>query len=171
MRPVFLEYPQASEFMGDNRDFLFGRDFFVAPVTTEMADAEEEVALPPGEWLRLLDKREVVEQRKDHFASAARRDAALRARGCHRADAAPGLQSTEEKPNGPLKLARLLAQQRIERGLPRKPSIQDDGHTFAYQKERFYVCIFLPGFLRRVVTSHKQRGDECPISRGGRGWT
>jgi len=36
-----LEYPQASVFYGDDRDFLFGSDFFVAPVTTEMADAEE----------------------------------------------------------------------------------------------------------------------------------
>src|SRR6266481_6571512 len=48
MRPVFLEYPQTSDFYGNNRDFLFGRDFFVAPVTTEMADAEE-ISLPPGE--------------------------------------------------------------------------------------------------------------------------
>jgi len=26
MRPVFLEYPHVSDFYGDNRDFLFGRD-------------------------------------------------------------------------------------------------------------------------------------------------
>ena len=49
MRPVFLEYPHASDFYGDNRDFLFGRDFFAAPVTTEMVDAEE-ISFPPGEW-------------------------------------------------------------------------------------------------------------------------
>jgi len=89
MRPVFLEYPQASEFYGDNRDFLFGRDFFVAPVTTEMGGRRRS-RTASRRVVRLLDKREVVEQRKDHFASAARRDAALRARGCHRADAATG---------------------------------------------------------------------------------
>src|SRR5258706_16347600 len=49
MRPVFLEYPQDSDLYGNNRDFLFGRDFCVAPVTTEMADAEE-ISLPPGDW-------------------------------------------------------------------------------------------------------------------------
>src|SRR5205807_1038925 len=40
MRPLFLEYPQAAGFYGDDRDFLFGRDLFVAPVTTEMVDPE-----------------------------------------------------------------------------------------------------------------------------------
>src|SRR5258706_14901608 len=49
MRPVFLDYPQAEDFYGNNRDFLFGSDLFVAPVTTEMVDAEE-VQLPPGDW-------------------------------------------------------------------------------------------------------------------------
>src|SRR5258708_29556628 len=49
MRPVFLDYPQAEGFYGNNRDFLFGSDLFVAPVVTEMLDPEE-VHLPPGEW-------------------------------------------------------------------------------------------------------------------------
>src|SRR5215471_2497793 len=49
MRPIFLEYPQATEFYGDDRDFLFGRDLFVAPVTSEMVDAED-ISLPPGGW-------------------------------------------------------------------------------------------------------------------------
>src|SRR5207249_8097800 len=63
MRPVFLEYPQASDFYGDNRDFLFGRDFFVAPVTTEMVDAEE-ISLPPGEWYDFWTNAKVPSKEK-----------------------------------------------------------------------------------------------------------
>jgi len=67
----FSNIPQASDFYGDNRDFLFGRDFFVAPVTTDMVDAEE-IYLPPGEMVRLLDEREAVEQGKVYFAASPR---------------------------------------------------------------------------------------------------
>ena len=35
MRPIFLEYPQATDFYGENREFLFGRDLLVAPVVDE----------------------------------------------------------------------------------------------------------------------------------------
>ena len=49
MRPIFLEYPQAAEFYGDERNFLFGDDFLVEPVVTEMLDAEE-IKFPPGTW-------------------------------------------------------------------------------------------------------------------------
>jgi alpha-glucosidase (family GH31 glycosyl hydrolase) len=47
MRPVFLQYPQAESFYGNDRDFLFGADLFVAPVTSELLDAHA-VSLPPG---------------------------------------------------------------------------------------------------------------------------
>src|SRR5262249_49464069 len=41
MRPIFLDYPQAEEFYGNDRDFLFGPDLFVSPVVTEMVDAQD----------------------------------------------------------------------------------------------------------------------------------
>jgi alpha-glucosidase len=49
MRPLFLEYPQQTDMYIDNRDFLFGEVFFVAPALTEKLDAET-VQLPPGDW-------------------------------------------------------------------------------------------------------------------------
>jgi alpha-glucosidase len=126
MRPVFLEYPQASEFYGDNRDFLFGRDFFVAPVTTEMVDAEE-ISLPPGEWYdfwtnaRLSSKeKSSLRPRLDEMPLYVRAGAIVPMQ--------PVVQHTGEIPRGPLQL-------RVYPGDDCRGTLyQDDGHTFAYQK-------------------------------------
>ncbi|KGQ20698.1 Alpha-glucosidase [Lysobacter dokdonensis DS-58] len=50
-RPVWFEFPKAG---GSDRDFLFGRDLFVAPVVSERLDAHV-VQLPPGAWYGLRD--------------------------------------------------------------------------------------------------------------------
>jgi alpha-glucosidase len=131
MRPVFLEYPQASEFYGNNRDFLFGRDLFVAPVTTEMVDAEE-VFLPPGEWYdfwtnaKLSSKEKItLHPRLDEMPLYVRAGAIVPMQ--------PLVQSTEEKPAGPLQL-RVYLPNSTTSGDCRGTLYQDDGHTFAYQR-------------------------------------
>jgi alpha-glucosidase len=131
MRPVFLEYPQASEFYGDNRDFLFGRDFFVAPVTTDMVDAEE-VSLPPGEWYdfwtnaKLSSTEKItLHPRLDEMPLFVRAGAIVPMQ--------PVVQYTDEKPNGPLELRVYLPNNASSNGC-RGTLYQDDGHTFAYQK-------------------------------------
>jgi alpha-glucosidase len=131
MRPLFLEYPQASEFYGDNRDFLFGRDFFVAPVTTDMVDAEE-ISLPPGEWydfwtnVRLTSKEKIaLHPRLDEMPLYVRAGAIVPMQ--------PVVQYTDEKPNGPLEL-RVYLPASDSSGDCRGTLYQDDGHTFAYQK-------------------------------------
>src|SRR4029077_14319290 len=60
MRPLFVEYPQA-KLEGDDRDFLFGRDLFVAPVDTEMLDAKD-FHLPPGDWYDFWTSAKVAGQ-------------------------------------------------------------------------------------------------------------
>ena len=131
MRPIFLEYPQAAEFYGDNRDFLFGRDFFVAPVTTEMVDAEE-ISFPSGDWYdfwsstRLSSKDELtLHPRLDEMPLYVRAGAIVPMQ--------PLVQSTEEKPKGPLELRAYLPG--AGNNTDCSGSLyQDDGHTFAYQK-------------------------------------
>jgi alpha-glucosidase len=126
MRPIFLEYPQASEFYSDNRDFLFGRDLFVAPVTTEMADAEN-ILLPPGGWYdfwtgtKHTNKEKIqLHPRLDEMPLYVRAGAILPMQ--------PLVQHTGEIPGGPLQL-------RVFPGEDCKGALyQDDGHTFAYQR-------------------------------------
>jgi alpha-glucosidase len=130
MRPVFLEYPQASDFYGDNRDFLFGRDFFVAPVTTDMVDAEE-ISLPPGEWYDFWTSTKLSS--KQRFTLQPRLDEMpLYVRAGAIVPMQPLVQSTEETPNGPLELRVYLPGSAS--GDCRGTLYQDDGHTFAYQK-------------------------------------
>jgi alpha-glucosidase len=136
MRPIFLEYPQAAEFYNDNRDFLLGRDLFVAPVTTEMVDAEN-IVLPPGDWYdfwtsaKHTNKEKIqLRPRLDEMPLYVRAGAILPMQ--------PLVQHTDEIPDGPLQL-------RVFPGDDCSGSLyQDDGHTFAYQRGEFlrisYTC-------------------------------
>ena len=161
MRPVFLEYPQASDFYGNNRDFLFGRDFFVAPVTTEMVDAEE-ISLPPGEWYdfwtnaKLSSKEKItLHPRLDEMPLYVRAGAVVPMQ--------PVVQYTDEKPNGPLELRVYLpdSTSSVDCG---GTLYQDDGHTFAYQKGEIlrvnYACQASSGGV--TVTSNIDTGAYQP---------
>jgi alpha-glucosidase len=126
MRPLLLEYPQAPEFYGDDRDFLFGRDLFVAPVTTEMVDAED-ISLPPGDWYdfwtgaKHAHAEEIhLRPRLDEMPLYVRAGAILPMQSV--------VQNTGETPDGPLQL-------HVYPGENCRGSLyEDDGHTFAYQK-------------------------------------
>jgi alpha-glucosidase len=157
MRPVFLEYPQASEFYGDNRDFLFGKDFFVAPVTTEMVDAEE-ISLPPGDWYDFWTNTKWSS--KEKFALHPRLDEMpLYVRAGAIVPMQPLVQSTEEKPNGPLQL-RVYLPISASSGDCRGTLYQDDGHTFAYQKGEIlrvnYSCQVSSGAATVTSTTEKR---------------
>jgi alpha-glucosidase len=156
MRPLFLEYPQASEFYGDNRDFLFGRDFFVAPVTTEMVDAEE-ITLPPGDWYDYWTSEKHASTEK--FQLHPRLDEMpLYVRAGAIVPMQPVVQNTGEIPNGPFQL-------RVYPGDDCRGTLyQDDGHTFAYQKGEIlrinYACKLSAGSL--TVTSSIEKSAFQP---------
>ncbi len=147
MRPLFVEYPQASEFYGDNRDFLFGRDLFVAPVTTEMVDAKE-ISLPPGEWYDYWTNAKHMHGEKI-TAHPRLEELPLYVRAGAIVPTQPVVQYTGEKPNGPLEL-RVYLPNSLSSNDCRGTLYQDDGHTFAYQK----------GEILRVNYS-------CQVSQGG----
>jgi alpha-glucosidase len=156
MRPLFLEYPQAPEFYDDNRDFLFGRDLFVAPVTTEMVDPED-ISLPPGEWYDFWTgaKHQYKEQiqlrpRLDEMPLYVRAGAILPMQSV--------VQHTGETPEGPLQL-------RVYPGEDCRGSLyQDDGHTFAYHKGEIlriqYSCAVSPASI--TVTSSVEKNAFKP---------
>jgi len=156
MRPLFLEYPQAAQFYGDNRDFLFGRDFFVAPVTTEMIDVEE-ISLPPGDWYDYWTSEKHSNKEKlllhpklDEMPLYVRAGAIVPMQSV--------VQNTGEIPGGPLRL-------RVYRGDDCRGALyQDDGHTFAYQKGEIlrinYSCQVAPGSV--TVTSNVEKNAFRP---------
>ena len=161
MRPVFLEYPQASDFYGDNRDFLFGRDFFVAPVTTEMVDAEE-ISLPPGEWYDFWTNTRLSS--KEKFSLRPRLDEMpLYVRAGAIVPMQPLVQHTGEKPNGPLEL-RVYLPASAPGNDCRGTLYQDDGHTFAYRKGEIlrisYSCQVSNGSV--TVTSSTEKNAFQP---------
>jgi alpha-glucosidase len=131
MRPVFLEYPHAEEFYGDDHDFLFGPDLFVAPVVTESTDAQG-VFLPPGEWYDFWTAEKHTN--KDQINLHPRIDEVpLYVRAGAVVPMQPLVQYTGEKPNGPLEL-RLYLPSRASANECGGALYQDDGHSFAYQK-------------------------------------
>jgi len=151
MRPLFLEYPQATEFYGDDRDFLFGRDLFVAPVTTEMVDAED-ISLPPGDWYDFWtgvrhphDEKIQLHPRLDELPLYVRAGAIVPMQ--------PVVQNTGEIPDGPLQL-------HVYPGDDCEGSLyQDDGHTLAYQKGEVlrvnYSCLAPPSAISITSTVEK----------------
>jgi len=156
MRPLFLEYPQVPNFYTDDRDFLFGDDLFVAPVTTEMLDAED-IQLPPGAWYdfwtstRFTDKDKIsLHPRLDEVPLYVRAGAILPMQ--------PIVQNTAETPAGPLQL-------RVYPGDNCHGSLyQDDGHTYNYENGAFlriqYSCANSSNAVS--VSSHIQTNGYKP---------
>ena len=156
MRPVFLDYPQAEDFYGNNRDFLFGSDLFVAPVTTEMVDAEE-VQLPPGEWYDYWTAQRLSSKNKLTLRPALD-EMPLYIRAGAIIPTQPLIQNTGEIPSGPLGL-------HVYPGEDCRGSLyQDDGHSLAYQRGELlrvnYTCHVSPALI--TVTSASDKSSFRP---------
>jgi alpha-glucosidase len=156
MRPLFLEYPQATEFYGDDRDFLFGRDLFVAPVTTEMVDAED-VTLPPGDWYDFWSGTKHEHSEKIQLRPLLQ-EMPLYVRAGSILPMQPVVQNTGETPGGPLEL-------RVYPGEDCRGSLyEDDGHTLAYQKGEMlrihYSCTSSPASV--TITSSIEKNAFKP---------
>lgn len=140
MEPVFLEYPTDEASYGEDHEFLFGRDLFVAPVIAEKMDAED-VHLPPGDWYDfwIADVHTSKDQISLHRALG---ETPLYVRAGAIIPMQPVVESTNEKPDGPLEL-------RLYMGDDCHGTLyQDDGLTFAYQKGEFlrvnFTCEITP---------------------------
>lgn len=143
MEPVFLEFPQAQEYYDDDHAFFFGHDFFVAPVVTEKVDVED-VHLPPGDWYDFWTgaKHSAGEQISLHPTLS---ETPLYVRSGAIVPMQPVVQSTNDKPNGPLEL-------RVYPGDDCRGSLyEDDGLSFAYQQGKFlrtnFTCQLSQGAL------------------------
>ena len=136
MRPIFLDYPKALDLYADDRDFLFGADLFVAPVTTDMVDPET-IHLPPGDWYDFWTNEK--HSSKDEITlQPALDEMPLYVRAGAILPMQPVVQSTSEKPDGPLEL-------RVYPGSDCRGTLYaDDGHTLQYEKGEFlrvnYSC-------------------------------
>ncbi len=151
MRPVFLDYPQLESFYNDDRDFLFGSDLFVAPVATETVDPEL-VQLPPGDWYDYWTSQKHAGTEKLTLHPALD-ELPLYVRAGAIIPMQPVVQSTGEKPNGPLEI-------RVYAGNDCRGSLyEDDGHTFAYQRGEFrrtnYACQASAGSINVTAVTEK----------------
>jgi len=135
MEPVFLEFPNAQDYYGDDHAFFFGRDLYVAPVVTEKVDAEV-VHLPPGDWYDFWTS--VKHSSTEHISlHPTLSETPLYARAGAIIPMQPVVQSTNEKPDGPLELL-------VYPGDNCHGTLyQDDGLTFAYQKGQYLRVNFL----------------------------
>jgi alpha-glucosidase len=146
MRPLFLEYPKAEGIAGNDHDFLFGRNLLVAPVTTEMLDAQV-VHLPPGEWYDYWTAEKHNSQ-EEIVLRPALDEMPLYVRAGAIMPMQELVQYTEEIPRGPLQL-------HVYPGPDCSGTLyQDDGHTFAYEK----------GEVLRVNYSCQASAGEVTVS-------
>ena len=155
-RPVWFEQPDAT---GGDRDFLFGRDLFVAPVVSERLDAHV-VTLPPGAWYGLRDGVRHGGGETIRFDPAPRElPVFVRAGAIVPMQAV--VQYTGEKPTGPLEVHAWWpdAGGRCDGSL-----YDDDGHSLAYRDGAFLRIAF--GCERRdgglVVTATTSHAGFAP---------
>jgi alpha-glucosidase len=156
MEPIFLEYPDAQNLYGEDHQFLFGRDLFVAPVVTDKVDAED-VHLPPGDWYDFWTAQ--MHSSKDQISlHPAIAETPFYVRAGAIIPMQPVVQSTNEKPDGSLEL-------RVYMGEDCHGTLyQDDGLTFAYQKGDFlrvnFTCDVSPHAM--TVTSSIEKNAYKP---------
>jgi alpha-glucosidase len=156
MEPLFLEYPDEQGLYGEDHEFLFCRDFLVAPVVTEKVDAED-IHLPPGDWYDFWTAEK--HSSKEQIAlRPALSETPLYVRAGAIIPMQPVVQSTNEKPDGPLEL-------RVYPGNDCHGTLyQDDGLTFAYQKGNLirmnFSCQVTAGSL--TVTSSIEKNAYRP---------
>ena len=136
MRPLLLEYPQSPEFFDDDREFMFGHDIFVSPVTTELQDPKV-IQLPPGTWYDYWTGEKTSDKNVMQMKPALDQ-VPVYVRAGAIVPRQPLVQNTGETPNGPLEL-------RVYAGPDCKGSLyQDDGHSLNYEKGEFlrvnYSC-------------------------------
>ncbi|MGC1414826.1 MAG: glycoside hydrolase family 31 protein [Candidatus Acidiferrum sp.] len=157
MEPVFLEYPADEASYSEDHEFLFGRDLFVAPVITEKKDAED-VHLPPGDWYDFWTAD--IHTSKDQISlHPTLEETPLYVRAGAIIPMQPVVQSTNEKPDGPLEL-------RLYMGDDCHGTLyQDDGHTFAYQKGSFLRVNFTCG-----ITPHDMTVSSVIEKNGYKPW-
>ncbi|MBU8975051.1 DUF4968 domain-containing protein [Lysobacter sp. MMG2] len=130
MRPVFLAYPKADAFYGNDRDFLFGGDLFVSPVVDERLDAHA-VSLPPGAWYAFGTSQRFVAAKEPIKIDPRPSSTPLYARAGAIIPMQPLVQHTGETPQGPLELQVYLPDAGAQDC--RGTLYQDDGESFAYR--------------------------------------
>jgi alpha-glucosidase len=136
MRPLLLEFPQSPEFFEDDREFMFGHDLFVSPVTTELQDTKA-IQLPPGIWFDYWTGEKSSDKELKKMRPALDQ-VPVYVRAGAIVPRQPLVENTGQTPSGPLEL-------RVYPGSDCKGSLyQDDGHTFNFEKGEFlrvnYSC-------------------------------
>ena len=160
MRPVFLQYPQAETFYSNDRDFLFGADLFVAPVSDERLDSHQ-VTLPPGEWYEFGSSRQHVAAKDPIKLDPRPATTPLYARAGAIVPMQAVVQHTGERPAGPLQLQVYLPR---PGGECSGSLYQDDGVSQAYQDGAMLRMEYACEASKRqaVVTSRVVRDGFAP---------
>ena len=164
LRPLFLEFPHAASDnhpldLDNSGEFLFGPSILVAASPSPEEVAPYEVHLPPGVWYdywtgEKLDRRAVMTARdleireadpnalKTIMVNPGPADLPVYVRAGAIVPMAPLVQSTSEKPQGPLTL-RVFPGEACSGDL-----YQDDGTTFDFKRGIFfrqhYTCELAP---------------------------
>ena len=159
MRPVWFEFAGGKDFFGNDRDFLFGDSFFVAPVVSERLDAHL-VRLPPGAWYGLQDGKRHVAGETITFDPAPA-DVPVFVRAGAIVPMQPLVQHTDETPDAPLEVHVWWP----EADTPCTGTLyDDDGHSQAHRDGAYlrlrFECAVRDGALQ--VAAHAEHAGFAP---------
>jgi len=153
-RPVWFEYPQAG---GSDRDFLVGRDLFIAPVVSERLDAHV-VQLPPGTWYGFDDGKPRTGEVKFDTPP---REVPVFVRAGAIVPMQPLVQHTGETPQGPLEVHVWAPD---AGGDCSGTLYDDDGRSLAYRRDGYlrvrFACEVHDGAV--TVTARAEHAGFAP---------
>ena len=133
MRPMFLEFPDLTDFQTVDTEFMFGPDLLVAPKVNDEVGTYD-VKLPPGSWYDYWTGRTVASGTQT--VNPPLDSVPVYVRGGSVIPEQPIVQDTDQVPQGPLRLL-------VYPGPNCQGSLyQDDGNTFAYTRGEFFRMQF-----------------------------
>jgi alpha-glucosidase len=146
MRPMFMEFPTATELATNGEEYMFGRAFLVAPKVWPFLDPYD-VVFPAGDWFDYWTGEKIAGgQKKSVNPPLDTLPVYVRAGSI--IPQQPVVQSTDEKPQGPLEL-------RVYPGPDCAGDLyQDDGNSFAYQNGQFLRVHFTCEAIASGVKIH-----------------
>lgn len=152
MRPLFLDFPEQEDLQTIDKEFMFGPDLLIAPRVEEFV-GKYDVRLPAGVWYDFWTGQQV--QGTTQFVDPALDTLPVYVRGGAILPEQPVVQSTDEAPQGPLRIL-------VYPGPACHGSLyQDDGNTLAYTQGEFlrmqFTCKKEPGSTTVNVSTTAQK--------------
>jgi alpha-glucosidase len=165
MRALLLEYPNDPEIFKTDEQFLFGKEFLVAPVVKK-GSVTKKVYLPQGEWIDFNNNKTIYEGEQWITHKAPLNTIPIFVKKGSIIPMMPVMNYIHEKEDYPLSLQVYPANENQEASFE---LYEDDGESLDYQKDIFaktkFSCVTKTGSYELKISARQGKGHVMPKDR------